>query len=60
MNESISVSCPDCDESLFIDPEPSDEPVEYIEDCHVCCRPIVITIVYSEKGSEVTVERENE
>ncbi len=60
MNESLSVSCPYCGETLFIEPEPSDEPVEYIEDCHVCCRPIVISVVYSEEGSEVVARRENE
>lgn len=60
MNESITTSCPYCGESFTIEPEPSDEPIEYIEDCHVCCRPIVITIHYSEEGSEVSARRENE
>lgn len=58
MNESVSVACPYCGEPLFIEPEPSMEPIEYVEDCHVCCRPIVITIHYSEKGSEVSARRE--
>lgn len=60
MNETISIPCPYCGESLVIEPEPSDERVEYVEDCPVCCQPIVVTIDYSEDGSEVVVKRENE
>jgi hypothetical protein len=60
MNESISISCPYCNEPLIIEPEPLDETIEYIEDCHVCCRPVLITVTYSEEGSEVAARRENE
>lgn len=60
MNEEISLSCPYCGEPLIIEPEPSDELMEYVEDCSVCCRPIVITVQYSEHGSSVTARRENE
>lgn len=60
MNESLTISCPYCGEPLSVEPEPSDETLEYVEDCHVCCRPIVLTVQYSENGSEVTARRENE
>lgn len=60
MNEVISVQCPYCGEEIVIEPEPSDEPVEYVEDCHVCCRPIVVTVRYSEEGSRVVMKKENE
>ncbi len=60
MNESISVSCPYCGEPFVVEPEPSDEAVEYVEDCGVCCRPITISVHYSEEGSEVSVQREDE
>lgn len=59
MNEAISVQCPYCGEVIVIEPDPSDETVEYTEDCHVCCRPIVITVTYSDEGSEVTARRED-
>lgn len=59
MNEEITISCPYCGEDLVIEPEPADDIVSYVEDCHVCCRPIVITVNYSEDGSHVTAEREN-
>ena len=60
MNEALSIPCPYCGESVVIEPEPSDEIVEYVEDCHVCCRPIIFTISYSEDGSEVNARREDE
>lgn len=60
MNEEISLSCPYCGEPLIVEPEPYDELMEYVEDCSVCCRPIVITVKYSEKGSFVDARKENE
>ena len=60
MNEEIQVQCPYCGEFLIIEPEPSDVLLEYIEDCHVCCQPIVLQIRYREDGSNVAVRREND
>ena len=60
MNEALSIQCPYCGETLVIEPEPSDETIEYVDDCHVCCQPIVMTVSYSEDGSEVSAKRENE
>jgi len=59
MNEEITVACPYCGETFVIEPEPSDDPVEYVEDCHVCCRPIQITVTYNEDGSDVVVMRDD-
>lgn len=59
MNEEITVACPYCAETFIVEPEPSDDPVEYVEDCHVCCRPILITVTYSEDGSDVVVTRDD-
>ena len=58
MNEEITVACPYCGETFTVEPEPSDDPVEYVEDCHVCCRPIHLVVTYSEEGSDVVVARE--
>jgi hypothetical protein len=60
MNETIAVTCPYCSEILYIEPEPSSTAVEYVEDCHVCCQPIVMTVRFSEDGSQVTTRRESE
>ncbi len=59
MNEEIFIQCPYCAESIVIEPEPSDEMIEYVEDCHICCKPIVISISYSENGSQVSARKEN-
>lgn len=60
MNEEITMMCPYCGEGIIIEPEPSASVIEYVEDCHVCCNPIVITVHYREQGSEVYGRRENE
>lgn len=59
MNEEIAVQCPYCGENIIIEPEPADELREYVEDCHVCCNPIVFTVRFSLEGSEVNARREN-
>lgn len=59
MNEALSIQCPYCSETIVVESEPADEVVEYVEDCHVCCRPIVITVHYSENGSAAEARREN-
>jgi hypothetical protein len=59
MNEEITVACPYCAEPFVVEPEPSDDPVEYVEDCHICCKPILITVTYSEDGSDVVVVRDD-
>ncbi len=60
MNEEITVTCPYCWEPLIVEPEPMDEVYEYVEDCHVCCHPIVFRIVYADEGSRVDARREND
>ncbi|SVA95907.1 uncharacterized protein METZ01_LOCUS148761 [marine metagenome] len=52
------ISCPYCGEPLSILIDTSDSGSEYIEDCHVCCRPIVMNI--SADGSDVDVRSEND
>lgn len=59
MNEEITACCPYCGEAFVVEPEPSDDPVEYVEDCHVCCKPILVTVTYSEGGSDVVVTRDD-
>lgn len=60
MNEEITVACPYCGAPFIVEPEPAADVVEYIEDCHVCCRPIVVCVSYAEQGSDVTVSRDSE
>lgn len=52
--------CPYCGErvELLIDSEMVGE--SYIEDCFVCCRPMVITLAYFDGDLVVSVKTENE
>ena len=46
------VSCPHCGEQNEIALDPgSGSDQEYIEDCHVCCRPILMYVRYGRDGS---------
>ena len=56
-----SISCPYCGESIDVLIEAMDQEQEYIEDCQVCCAPIVFTVTSgSDGGAEVWVRAENE
>ena len=56
-----SVSCPYCGEVIEVLVESVDESYEYIEDCQVCCRPIVFHIELSLDGEQsLSVRSENE
>ena len=55
------VNCPYCGEyiEVLIDPEEAGQ--QYIEDCQVCCRPIVFDITVALGGElVVSVRDENE
>jgi len=59
--EEASVDCPYCGERLFIDVDCSVPEQNYIEDCQVCCRPIVINVVVDSEGAAtVDARHENE
>ncbi len=47
MNEALSrtIQCPSCWEMIDVIIDPSVESQEYTEDCSVCCRPMVITVL---------------
>jgi hypothetical protein len=49
--ESI-VTCPHCGEvnEIALDPGGGSDQ-EYVEDCHVCCRPILMYVRYGRDGS---------
>ncbi|MBM6550419.1 CPXCG motif-containing cysteine-rich protein [Marinomonas ostreistagni] len=64
MNEALQstyVGCPYCGESIEVVIEVLDESYEYIEDCQVCCRPIVFHVEISWSGEPtLSVRSENE
>jgi hypothetical protein len=44
-----TISCPYCGEDIQILLDCSVPEQEYIEDCQVCCRPIIITLLLSDE-----------
>ena len=55
------LSCPYCGESISILVDDSIPEQSYVEDCQVCCRPIVLDVVVDLDGDAVVSARsENE
>ncbi|MDL0430518.1 CPXCG motif-containing cysteine-rich protein [Marinobacter sp. TBZ242] len=59
--DSVLVQCPYCWETLEISVDPSVAEQEYVEDCQVCCQPIVVHVVLDEDLTPIVdVRAENE
>lgn len=59
--EESSLNCPYCAETITIDIDCSVPEQTYIEDCHVCCRPITLLVRVDESGTaQVQARHENE
>ena len=57
----LDISCPYCGETISIVVDGSIEEQQYIEDCQVCCRPIVIVLNVSSQGDfHVEARHEND
>lgn len=59
--DSVLIQCPYCWETLDISVDPSVPEQEYVEDCQVCCQPIVLTVFFDENLTphvEATAENE--
>jgi hypothetical protein len=50
-----SLQCPYCGESIDLVIDDSVDHQQYVEDCHVCCRPINISVTVEAEG-EVVVQ----
>ena len=53
--QTAFIVCPYCWESIEVLVDCSVNHQEYVEDCGVCCRPIVITVV-SSPGEVVSID----
>ena len=61
MLEEESIDCPYCGESIDVLINGEDAGQEYIEDCQVCCKPIIFHIEIAMDGTlSVFVRAENE
>lgn len=59
--EAASVQCPYCWETLEVSVDPSVSDQEYVEDCQVCCQPILIHAVFDHDHQlDVSAMPENE
>jgi hypothetical protein len=59
--DSVLIQCPYCWETLDISIDPSVADQEYVEDCQVCCQPIVVHVVLDENLTPtVNVRAEND
>jgi len=63
VNELVekSVDCPYCGESIDVLLDPNESDQSYIEDCQVCCRPIMFNFTTDVDGDiTVSVRTDNE
>ncbi len=59
--EEQIVSCPYCGEAIEVLIDHQDAGDEYIEDCQVCCKPILFSVAADSMGNvSVTVRDEND
>jgi hypothetical protein len=60
--DEAEISCPWCGEPMAIPVDPSEgSDATFVEDCAVCCRPIVIAVHVDRDGAtSVDVRREND
>lgn len=59
--EEQAVSCPYCGELIMVLVNAEETGQRYIEDCQVCCRPIIFSISVGSNGELiVSVHDENE
>lgn len=60
MNGEATYICDACGEEIVVPLDPSaGEEQEYVEDCPVCCRPMVLRVEFDDDG-EARVEGEHE
>jgi len=56
-----TIGCPYCGETISILVDHSHDEQEYVEDCQVCCRPMVVNVAIDAAGEvSVTARYENE
>ena len=53
MLPTADISCPYCGETITLVIDDSAGAQRYIEDCHVCCRPIVVDVSIDVDGDPI-------
>jgi hypothetical protein len=57
--DATTIDCPYCGERIELGIDCSVDEQEYTEDCSVCCRPLVVTVVAA-AGELVSVDARTE
>ncbi len=52
-----NIHCPYCGEPIELFVDDSVEHQQYVEDCHVCCRPINLSVTIPQEGPPRVVAR---
>ena len=58
--EAAEITCPYCWETVELSLDLSAGSQDYIEDCPVCCRPMLVRLRVDAGGYEVAVQAEDE
>lgn len=48
---TADIDCPDCGETITLVVDDSAGDQQYVEDCHVCCKPIEVRVNVDEDGT---------
>jgi len=59
-NTARQIDCPYCGECVEVLVDTSVEYQEYVEDCSVCCRPIVLSVTVDGDDVFIVARDENE
>ncbi len=60
MLEEVMISCPYCGEAFTVLVDCSAGDQQYIEDCQVCCRPMVLAVHLDEQGRPAVEPRRDD
>jgi hypothetical protein len=60
--DEVEVECPYCGEPITLVIDLSVESANYVEDCSVCCQPMLVSYAVDEDGvlASLSVEREGD
>ena len=53
MLPTADIACPYCGEVITLVVDDSAGAQRYIEDCQVCCRPMVVSVAFDDDGAPV-------
>lgn len=57
LEQFVDVTCPYCAEIIMVRADLSAGSQSYVEDCQVCCQPMVLSVLVSGDGVSVTTAR---